>query len=89
MFGHSCLVQERSVQVASALSATCSASGLVISGKSTIVSNPPQLGERVAEAHRAKGIKLQTSQRVKDLGVDGSSTRRSADTMKKRLSAAR
>eukprot|EP00959_Pyramimonas_sp_CCMP1952_P296507 6202864-Pyramimonas_sp.AAC.1 len=77
MFGHSRLVQERSVQVASALVAKCSASGLVISGKSTIVSNPPELGERVAEALRANGIQLQTSQRVKDLGVDGSSARRS------------
>eukprot|EP00959_Pyramimonas_sp_CCMP1952_P086938 1818697-Pyramimonas_sp.AAC.1 len=73
MFGHSRPVQERSAQVASALVAKCYASGLVISGKSTIVSNPPELGERVAEALRAKGIKLQTSQRVKDLGVDGSS----------------
>eukprot|EP00959_Pyramimonas_sp_CCMP1952_P073930 1545230-Pyramimonas_sp.AAC.1 len=55
---------------------TCTVSGLVVSGKSTIVANPPELGEKVAEAPEAKGSKLQTSQRVKDLGVDGASRRR-------------
>ncbi len=62
--------------------------GFRLSAKSAIVSHPPKLAKRVAEALLPHGIHLQTPSSAKDLGVATHGTRRSTVIIKGRMQKA-
>ncbi len=80
--GHATMVAEQLLRVSLGLAGELRQRGFKLSAKSAVVSRPPQLAKRAAQAPAAHGVHIQAPSGSKDLGMATHGTRRSTVTIR-------